>query len=58
VHLVNKNKLTRFLAGDRMTTVKDPLVAPRTDLPAFNRDRLKVINRDGVDIRVESQSAR
>jgi hypothetical protein len=56
--LVNKNKLTRFLAGDRMTTVKDPLVAPRTDLPAFNRDRLKVINRDGVDIRVESQSAR
>ena len=52
---INKNKPTLFLDGDRMITAEDRLLAPRTDLPPFNRDRLKVINWDGVDIRVESQ---
>jgi superfamily II DNA or RNA helicase len=52
---INKNKPTLFLDGDRMITAEDRLLAPRTDLPPFNRDRLEAINWDGVDIRVESQ---
>jgi superfamily II DNA or RNA helicase len=52
---MNKNKPTLFLDGDRMITAEDRLLAPRTDLPPFNRDRFKTINWDGVDIRVESQ---
>ena len=41
---INKNKPTLFLDGDRMITAEDRLLAPRTDLPPFNRDRLKAIN--------------
>ena len=54
---INKNKPTLFLDGDRMITAEDRLLAPRTDLAPFNRDRLNAINWDGVDIRVESQGA-
>lgn len=52
---INKNKPTLFLDGDRMITDEDRLLAPRTDLPPFPRDRLQVISWEGVDIRVESQ---
>ena len=52
---INKNKPTLFLDGDRMITDEDRLLAPRTDLPPFPRDRLQAISWDGVDIRVESQ---
>jgi hypothetical protein len=51
---INKNKPTLFLDGDRMITDEDRLLAPRTDLPPFPRDRLQVISWEGVDIRVES----
>ena len=52
---INKNKPALFLDGDRMITAEDRLLAPRTDLPPFSRDRLKAIDWAGVDIRVESQ---
>ena len=52
---INKHKPTLFLAGDRMITAEDRLLAPRTDLPPFRRARLRVISWDGIDIRVESQ---
>jgi hypothetical protein len=38
-----------------MITAEDRLLAPRSDLPPFSRDRLQAINWDGVDIRVDSQ---
>jgi hypothetical protein len=41
---INRNKPTLFLDGDRMITAEDRLLAPGTDLPPFNRDRLKAIN--------------
>ena len=52
---INKNKPTLFLDGDRMITDEDRLLAPRTDLPPFPRERFQAISWDGVDIRVESQ---
>jgi hypothetical protein len=38
-----------------MITAEDRLLASRSDLPPFSRDRLQAINWDGGDIRVESQ---
>lgn len=52
---INKNKPTLFLDGDRMITAEDRLLAPRTDVPPFDRARLHTLDWTGVDIRVESQ---
>jgi hypothetical protein len=38
-----------------MITPEDRLLAPRTDLPPFNRDRLNAMNWNEVNKRVESQ---
>ncbi|MFI7283438.1 DEAD/DEAH box helicase [Micromonospora chersina] len=54
---INKNKPTLLLEGDRMITAEDRLLAPRYDLPPFDRGRLTALDWDGVDIQVESQGA-
>lgn len=51
----NKNKPTLFLDGDRMIIAEDRPLAPRTDVPTFDRTRLHALDWTGVDIRVESQ---
>lgn len=53
---LNKNKLTLFLAGDRMIE-KDRYLEPQIDLPSIDRSRLSAIDWDGVNFRVESQTS-
>lgn len=56
---LNQNKPTLFLDGDRMITPEDRLLAPRTQLPPFDRRKLRALDWQaaGVDIQVESQGA-
>jgi superfamily II DNA or RNA helicase len=53
---INRNKPTLFLAGDKMITGEDRLLAPRQDLRPFDPGRLEVLSWQGVDIRKESQT--
>ncbi|PGH49708.1 DEAD/DEAH box helicase [Streptomyces sp. Ru87] len=53
---INRNKPTLFLAGDKMITAEDRLLAPRKDLDPFDRRRLTILNWAGVDIKKESQT--
>ncbi|MEU6381496.1 DEAD/DEAH box helicase family protein [Streptomyces sp. NPDC046909] len=53
---INRNKPTLFLAGDKMITAEDRLLAPRKDLDPFDRRRLTILDWTGVNIRKESQS--
>ena len=54
---LNSDKPTLFLSGDRMVTGDDRLLAPRTELPPYPRERLRALDwaGNGVDITVESQ---
>lgn len=54
---LNSDKPTLFLSGDRMVTGDDRLLAPRTELPPYPRERLRALDwaSNGVDITVESQ---
>lgn len=51
----NNNKPTLFLSGDRLITGDDRLLAPRTELPPYDRAKLDPLDWEGVNIRVESQ---
>ncbi|MEU5525066.1 DEAD/DEAH box helicase family protein [Streptomyces sp. NPDC047860] len=44
---INRNKPTLFLAGDKMITAEDRLLAPRKDLDPFDRRRLSVLDWAG-----------
>ncbi|MFI2507381.1 DEAD/DEAH box helicase [Streptomyces sp. NPDC018972] len=54
---INRNKPTLFLAGDKMITAEDRLLAPRKDLAPFDRRRLTVLDWAEVDIQKEAQTA-
>ncbi|MGW6244388.1 DEAD/DEAH box helicase [Streptomyces roseolus] len=51
---INKHKPYLYLAGDRLLTSDDQLLAPRTDLPPFDLSLLSPLEWSGVDIKVES----
>lgn len=52
---LNDHKPTLILAEDRLITGNDRLYSPRHELEPYPRDKLKTLDWDGVDIRVESQ---